>query len=101
MDDSAMPARLGAVTDGTWYPTRGSVAANLGNNHQQGRCHARTLYDLRRLIKLGIRREGQWWIEMLDSPAGSISADDQRWVHYAWTEIGAGRSPWRRPRHAA
>ena len=100
-DDTALPARLRAVTDGTWYPTPGSVAANLGNNHRQGRCHARTLYDLRRLIKLGIRREGPWWLEMLDAPSDSITAEDRGWIVYCWTEMGAGRSPWRRARRAA
>jgi hypothetical protein len=101
VDDSAIPARLRAVTDGTWYPIPGSVAADLGNNHRQGRCRARALHDLRRLIRLGTRLEGLWWLQQLDAPAESITVENRVWIGHCWTEIGAGRSPWRRPRRAA
>ncbi len=101
LNDSSLPDRLRAVLDRTWLPIPGSLAADLGNHHRRGRCHARTLRDLRRLARLGFHRDGWWWIGVLDARADCIDPTDRQWIIHAWDELGAGRSPWPRKRRAA
>ena len=89
LDDRSLPARRHAIIEGNWLPLPGTLAAHLGNQRRQGRCIARTLKDLRRLVRRGYRRNGWWWIEILDAPIDTIDATDREWVTTAWDELAA------------
>lgn len=76
---------------GTWEPLLGSVAAVL-IGVEDVRSVAEKRRDLRFLASQALG--GDFWVDCLEAPAGSLDPDDERLVLAAWGDLAEGRKPY-------
>ena len=84
---------LADLFDGTWGPVEGSLGAVL-LAHADDRSGAERRRDLEEMVRVGVEREGIWWVVLLDTAPTRIRQHDLDWVLDRWRRFAQGRDPW-------
>ena len=86
-DRSSVTDRIRDLDRGRWVPRVGSLGWQLLTSHPLWTASKPlALRSLRRFLRDAVRREGVWWLEVLDRPATSIAEPERRWIEPPWSE---------------